>query len=58
MTQLKNFLQKVWTKIEQWGEATARARVERYLGQSQNIVELEKRMREIDQCKTRYSHYI
>ena len=56
MTQIKNFLQKVWIKMEQWGEAAARARVERYLAQSQNIVELERRMKEIDNIRNR--HYI
>ena len=57
MTQkLSNFLQKVWIKMEQWGEAAARARVERYLADSQSIVDLERRMREIDNNRNR--HYI
>jgi len=56
MTQIKNFLQKIWHKLEMWGEACARSRVERYLAQSQNIAELEKRIREIDTM--RYKHYI
>lgn len=58
MTQVKNFLQKVWYKFEGWGNNVARAQVERYLSQSQNIFELEQRMREIERVKTRYMHYI
>jgi len=65
MTQTQNFLKKVKNlflailyKLETWGEAAARARVERYLAQSQNIVELERRMKEVESYKTRYGHYI
>ena len=65
MTQVKNFFSKVkhlllqiFHKLEEWGEATARSRVERYLAQSQNIVELERRMKEVEGYKTRYGHYI
>jgi len=63
MTQIQNFLQKVkklflaiFHKLGEWGEACARSRVERYLAQSQNIAELEKRMKDIDNM--RYKHYI
>ena len=56
MTQVKSFLQKIWRKLEDWGQSAAQSRVERYLSQSQNIVELEKRMREIDNLRSR--HYI
>jgi len=58
MTQVKNFLQKVMLKLENWGGAVAQAQVEHYLSQSQNLVELERRMKDIEQCKTRYMHYI
>ena len=58
MTQIKNFLQKISASFESWGNAVAQAQVERYLAQSQNIVELERRMKDIEACKTRYMHYI
>jgi hypothetical protein len=48
----------IFHKLEEWGEAAARSRVERYLAQSQNIVELERRMKEVEGYKTRYGHYI
>jgi hypothetical protein len=46
------------SKFENWGNAVAQAQVERYLAQSQNIVELERRMKDIEGYKTRYVHYI
>lgn len=58
MTQVKNFFSKVMNKFENWGNAVAQAQVERYLAQSQNIVELERRMKDIEGYKTRYGHYI
>ena len=58
MTQVKNFFSKVMINFENWGNAVAQAQVERYLAQSQNIVELERRMKDIEACKTRYMHYI
>ena len=56
MTKVKNFLQKLGRKLEVWGQAAAQSRVERYLAQSQNIVELERRMKQIE--NERYKHYI
>ena len=58
MTQVKNFFSKVMSKFENWGNAVAQAQVERYLAQSQNMVELERRMKDIEGYKTRYVHYI
>jgi len=58
MTQVKNFFSKVMNKFENWGNAVAQAQVERYLAQSQNMVELERRMKDIEGYKTRYMHYI
>lgn len=58
MTQVKNFFSKVMNNFENWGTAVAQSQVERYLAQSQNIVELERRMKDIENCKTRYMHYI
>jgi len=58
MTQVKNFFSKVMSKFENWGNAVAHTQVERYLAQSQNIVELERRMKDIEGYKTRYAHYI
>ena len=56
MTKVKNFLLKILYKLEVWGQAAAQARVERYLAQSQNIYEVEKRIKEIDSLRSR--HYI
>lgn len=56
MTKVKNFLLKIWHNLEVWGQAATQSRVERYLAQSQNIVDLERRMKEIE--NQRYKHYI
>jgi len=59
MTQVKNFFKSLFNGLESMGIDIARRLVEVYLAQSQNIVELEQRMRKIENGQRRnFTPYI
>jgi len=59
MTQVKNFFKSLFNGLESMGTDIARRQVEVYLAQSQNIVELEQRMRKIENGQRRnFTPYI
>lgn len=49
---------KVLCSFVRWIEEGRRKDIERYLAKSQNIYEVESRLRDIEHYRTRYGHYI
>jgi len=51
-------MKKILYSFVRWFEDARRKDIERYLSKSQNIHELETRLRDIEHYRTRYGHYI
>jgi len=51
-------MKKILYSFVRWFEDARRKDIERYLSKSQNIHEVETRLRDIEHYRTRYGHYI